>query len=121
MSNINNSPTPTTAVSIETETVSGTERNYGIDFLKFVFANAILYYHLMIFLIQKFPENVLFIKLQQKSACGGAAVSFFFIISGYFLATSFNKETVRSLLKKDHSLVPAFAVFQHMHAEKICN
>ena len=49
MSNINGLPTLTAAISIKTETASGTERNYGIDFLKFVFANAILYYHLMIF------------------------------------------------------------------------
>lgn len=99
MSNINKL-NPRHHVGIETETVSGTERNYGIDFLKFVFANAILYYHLMIFLVPLFPENVLFKKLLQKSAGGGAAVSYFFIISGYFLAKSFNNETFRSLVIK---------------------
>ena len=62
------------------------QRLYQIDFLKFIFALMIVYYHLMGFLVKQYPDVLVYTKLQLRSGAVGSNIVFaFFILSGYFL------------------------------------
>ena len=87
---------------------------YQIDFLKFIFACMIMFYHLVQFLSGYFPDISEYSKLTQRTATiGGAIVIAFFVLSGYFLcrkAFSQPYDPIRFAVDRVKKLWPLLAV-----------
>ena len=89
------------------------KRYYNIDFLRFLFAIIIVYYHL-IPQINAISSSILLAELTEKSNLAGRnIVDAFFILSGFFLLQSFEKnsqlETTKFALNKFLRLLPIMA------------
>ena len=89
------------------------KRYYNVDFLRFVFAIIIVYYHLLP-QINSFSSTLLLSELADKSVLAGRnIVDAFFILSGFFLLQSFEKnpqlETTKFALNKFLRLWPVMA------------
>ena len=87
---------------------------YNIDFLRFVFAIIIVYYHIFHSNIMNYVNgNEVYNNLRRLCGYAGAIVECFFIISGFFLFHSFRKKDMASVtqfsIKKIFRLWPVLA------------
>ena len=96
------------------------ERWNNIDFLKFIFAIIIVYYHVLHASIMNYVgDNPVYLELQSKNADAGIIVEMFLIIAGFFLYTSLRKglpDTMEFILSKFFRLWPVlfFAIVMAM-------
>jgi len=73
-----------------TDTIVKPQKLYSVEFVRFVFAAIIVYYHILHSNIQGAAEGMpIYERLYDNCAYAGAIVEAFFIISGYFLFKSF--------------------------------
>lgn len=71
------------------------ERNYNLDFFRFIFSIIIVYYHLLNSNIIPFTNGAeLYVFLKGSCAWAGNLVEFFLLIGGYFLYEVFNKKNI---------------------------
>lgn len=67
------------------------EELYSVDFLRFIFAMIIVYFHIFHDNIMKFTNNSGFYKNLYENANGDVLVECFFLLSGFFMFYSFKK------------------------------
>jgi len=91
-------------------------RLYSVEFIRFVFAGIIVYYHILHSNIKGVAEGLpIYERLYGSCAFAGAIVECFFIISGYFLFKSFQRRpdisTMEFAYNKFARLWPLLAVY----------
>ena len=99
-----------------TERIKNSEKLYSVEFVRFIFAAVIVYYHILHSNIKGAAIDLpIYERLYDNCAFAGAAVECFFIISGYFLYKSFQRRPNISVLEfaynKFARLWPVHAVF----------
>ena len=73
-------------------------RNYAIDFIRFAFAVAIVYFHILHSSIMPYVKGVeQYQKLRDFSDCAATIVECFFILSGFFLSKTFHRHRDNSM------------------------
>lgn len=103
------------------------KRWYNIDFLKFIFAVIIVYYHVLHANIMNYTgDNPVYVKLQSSNGDAGIIVEMFLIIAGFFLYTSLRRglpDTMEFILSKFFRLWPVlfFAIVMIMIINKDVN
>lgn len=99
-----------------TERIKNSDKLYSVEFVRFIFAAVIVYYHILHSNIKGAAEGIsMYGRLYDDCAFAGAAVECFFIISGYFLYKSFQRRPNTSVLEFAYNkfvrLWPVLAVF----------
>lgn len=99
-----------------TEKIKGHDKLYSVEFVRFIFAVVIVYFHILHSNIRVAAMDLpIYGRFYENSAYAGAAVECFFIISGYFLYKSFQRRPNISVLEfaynKFARLWPVIAVY----------